>query len=241
MRKLGAVIIGAAACLMIAGALQAQTATGKAWYTGPNGAYANFDGSLIYTDPYYMRIWYDAAPPSGPGYLPPGGVSSFGPVYDVFCIDWYGHIYSGDTFNANFTNLGMDGADIGTATRSGNDLTHYLAAAYLADQMKFHGLDKTLGSGAIWWVMAGSPTLANGTSVIALGTMALTTGYKTVNPYEWTVITDKNAAGYSSRYPSPGEQEFIAYATPEPATLLLLGTGLVVVLLAAGALRKPTA
>ena len=36
-------------------------------------------------------------------------------------------------------------------------------------------------------------------------------------------------------------QEYITHVTPEPATLLLLGTGLVVLLMAAGAFRKPSA
>ena len=52
-----------------------------------------------------------------------------------------------------------------------------------------------------------------------------------VNAANCVVVTDADG----------NHQEFITQVTPEPATMLLLGTGLVVMLMAAGALRRPVA
>jgi hypothetical protein len=61
-----------------------------------------------------------------------------------------------------------------------------------------------------------------------------------VNAKEWVVVTDFDAAGHSARMGNrnEGSQEYLTHVTPEPATLLLLGTGLLATLMAAGALRR---
>ena len=60
--------------------------------------------------------------------------------------------------------------------------------------------------------------------------------YGSVNASDWVVVTPTDFATNQN-----SSQEFITQVTPEPATLLLLGTGLVVMMLATGAIRRPMA
>ena len=59
-----------------------------------------------------------------------------------------------------------------------------------------------------------------------------------VNGSEWVVVTPEGATPNTIG----DSQEYITrVVTPEPATLLLLGTGLLVMMLGAGAVRRLTA
>jgi hypothetical protein len=61
-----------------------------------------------------------------------------------------------------------------------------------------------------------------------------------VNAASWVVVSEY-ATDATGKRVLGSHQEYITQVTPEPATLLLLGTGLVVMLLAAGAMRRRTA
>jgi hypothetical protein len=249
MRGFKAFAFAATASVLLAGSLQAQE-TGLVKWMGVNGAHSRYSTSStgagaqdIYRSPYFAQFKMT-------------GEQSFGPTVDIFCVD-FGHYSNTGTYGAFFTNLGSDALNQGI-TRS-TSLNDYLAAAWLASQMvkPTERLDAVTGTrtenqlrimqAAMWQILSGTPiywqTVAgawSGTTSMPIWVGYAREGATRMNPYEWAVVTE------GSRNPNGGVtlgagQEYITQVTPEPATMLLLGTGLVVMLMAAGALRRPVA
>jgi len=195
---------------------------------------------------------------SSSAYLPPHGTNgAFGPAVDIYCVDFLHHANSSSSgYDAWFTRL--DGSMALTRTRSAN-LTSYLKAAWLIQQMDATGLSDHATRAdihaAIWYMMSGSPIAVqqpNGTFSAAgmnswLSQANLASNWQSVNGAEWTIVTDAcvasgGTAGQGLTAVDNCSQEFLTHnVVPEPATLILLGTGLMATLAVAGVMSRPNA
>lgn len=168
---------------------------------------------------------------------------------NLFCVDLLHNVtFVPEGWRVYLTNLG--GAPSLDYTRQGaryadaapDALTRYRKAAWLVDQYaKVRTLTDTAGIQAAMW-MQFEPTLAPYTFadageqlsttswLAAADTFASSQRFETYNWSRFTVVTDVNAAGMGDDY--HGFQELITKTpltttTPEPATVVLLGGGLV--------------
>jgi len=179
---------------------------------------------------------------------PTHGTTGFGPAVDIYCIDF---LHSANTNSAGYDVYYTNLTGPLTNTRSAN-LNQYLQTAWLADQFSLYSDQETLATiqAAMWWIMSGQPTgVYDGTGSVSDNLnytgSALTSwvtqaqnNFGSVNAAAWTVITDQcvTTAGHNLDGAAVSDncsQEFLAQtSTPEPGTLLLLGTGLASVALA---------
>jgi len=190
------------------------------------------------------------------------GSNAFGPAADIFCVDFMHHVGGSTTsnYNAWFTKLGGGPLDL-SKTRGGNSATslaNYLKAAWLVTKMQsFAASDhqnRANVHAAIWYMMSGQPfSVQQGTSGSTYNNASTVGNWITqangsyldgsVNAAEWSVVTDQCVAGGSGMTATDGcSQEFLTRnVVPEPATVILLGTGLLATLAMTGVLRRQTA
>jgi PEP-CTERM motif len=147
--------------------------------------------------------------------------------------------FRGETWQANVTNI-LNGPTRGLF--QGKTLLEYKAAAVLFSDILFHGANPGDANWAIWALF--TPSAKNSphfnADALALYNAALALAPKLPKSFFMNYVIYTPIAGTQSCYPKCGlPQEFIGYnPVPEPGTLLLFGTGLVVL---AGTIRKKLA
>lgn len=143
------------------------------------------------------------------------------------CVDFFHHTAAGDVWQANVTSLSSS-ADIGTATRF-NNLATYRQAAWLTTQFATTSNAATIGDiqATIWNLFSGPTTPPQPSSnVWLLASQAYVAANANGSSYQdFWVVTDVNAHLADGSDNVHSNQEFII-VTPEPATMLLVATGL---------------
>ena len=160
----------------------------------------------VYIYPYYLTI-------------------NNGPQIPMLCDDFYHHSGVGDTWQANITNLA--GGDLSN-TRFGvldNALHLYQEAGFLLLQINDSGQAEWGNINfAVWKIFnpevnAGDPPPGTKGAAYWLN-LAETTDLSKIDFSGVNIVTPLDAHGQE------GDQEFL-YLTPEPTTLMLIGTGLI--------------
>jgi len=185
-------------------------------------------------------------------FLNPGTVTAFGYYVGQYngyegapvnanvllnCVDFFHHIANGDVWQANLTSLGSS-AGIGTTTRF-NNLTLYRQAAWLTTQYATAPNNATVGDiqATIWNLFTGPTTPpAPSSNAWLLASQAYVAANTSSSTYQnFWVVTDVNAHLANGADNPNSVQEFIIYddtfnpnvvPTPEPATLMLVATGI---------------
>jgi hypothetical protein len=187
------------------------------------GRYTNFTGWGVYVGPYW------------------GSVGGFSPT-SLYCVDFVNTIRSGDTWSAFATPL--DGSDL-SHTYLGNEtdinghtyqnIERYTRAAFAASL--FSVVDKTEANwsalhGYIWSLMNPNEftwdhgfTFSNEHKVL----------FRNFDPSKWYVLSDVRY--FDSNYEGAVGQEFLVYV-PEPATVILLLSGLLGIVVLAWRARE---
>ena len=151
------------------------------------------------------------------------------------CVDFFHHIQNGEVWDANLTSLGSS-TGIGTVTRF-NNLTLYRQAAWLTTQYAAAPNAATVGDiqATIWGLFyGGTPTPSSNAWLTAAQNYVAATPSSSAFQNFW-VVTDVNAHLANGADNPNSVQEFIIYddtfnpnvvPTPEPATLMLVATGI---------------
>jgi hypothetical protein len=214
----------------------AQTTQRVLTYTGHSGVVSteSFGGSRFYVGPYH-----GSAP----------GMGSF----DMYCVDFFNRVHdarpdlAGVNWNANFTRIsdlasgGLAYTRLGSAGSLDPDaMVRYQRAAFLTT--KFWDYQASPDKAAKWsaihsaiWQTAGGDlgSVPNWIGSSAFVDAASAFDPSTMDWSYWQVVTPVNADGSLGN-----NQEFLVFVTPEPSTILLMGSGLLALVGAAVVTRR---
>lgn len=171
-----------------------------------------------------------------------GSYTATGPAFSMYCVDFNNYVNSvGDPWYINATSLGS--SDM-TQTRLGaGSLTTYQQTAFLSSLFAVESSSYWDAiHGAIWTLTLGyNPD--NGSNGFVSGTKN--------DPYYWlntelpTAMQSQSWAtrDWSNWYVltptgADNSQEFLVHVTPEPATIILMGSGLLLIGVAARRRRR---
>ncbi len=159
-----------------------------------------------------------------------GGVTGFGyyvgqyqgvllsepgqPSIDLYCVDFLHHISLNQVWMANLSSLA---GDLSMTRGGATAYALYLRAAWLTQQYSRNATAEWKNIQATIWRLftSAGPTPTSGDYWLNLANQH----YSEVNPKYFYVVTDVDKD-------RGGTQEFLTYVTPEPGTVALFATGL---------------
>lgn len=152
------------------------------------------------------------------------GTIDGGPVIDVMCDDWEHGGFPGQTWQANFTNLGTGNLSALRFNQLPQRLILYDEAGWLLLQAQVESqAQRTDINYAVWHIFdSNAPLLGNAPFWLASAQQEASLGFLGVDFYRVGIYTPVNQYD-----PDPNGPQELLTIVPEPGTLAMFGWGLI--------------